>query len=350
MQLKGLIYIKKETLVRAMIEGAVNLVLKKVESDPKRSIRNLIELAMNNSHGRFQRSFFEDAQRMLANEDSAYYTLADRVISKVDHNILKKFGINLGYNGCTCGAKKIRQNETRLGFNIPWAIYIDTDGADDKFADAISKIISEGMELGVYVYIVFGKHSLSRSIREVYRRFDECAFIAACQADSVSESLPDDFDGIYNAAFSVSSDNMQKLERACEILREGRRLYGIHEYYNDASAQNLLTDNQLERYKGTEGVFVCCISEDGCASDTLEYTKSRVREIRFGQMYPYFAMDFAADMDEIDHIISDDTCWVCFSADRTIYSCTGKYSGSEYDITANPLSDILRRVTPPKQV
>ena len=333
-----------------MIEGAVNLVFKRVESDPKRSIRNLLELAVNNSHGRFQRSFFEDAQRMLANEDSAYYTLADRVISNADHNILKKFGINLGYNGCTCGAKKIRRNETLLGFNIPWAIYINTDGADDEFADMVSKIISEGMELGVYVYIVFGGHSLSSSMREIYRRFDECAFIAACQSDSVSKSLPDDFDGIYNVAFSVSADDMRQLERACEILKDGHILYGIHEYYNDDSAKNLLTDGQLDLYKKTECVFVCCIPEEGCSSDVLEQTKRRVLEIRFGQMYPYFAMDFSADMDEIDHIISDDTCWVCFSADRTIYSCTGKYSGSDYDITANPLSDILRRVTPPKQM
>ncbi len=347
--MKGLIDIKKETLVRAMIEGAVNLVLKKVESDPKRSIRNVIELAMNNSRGRFQRSFFESAQRMLKNEDSAYYTLAERAISEIDYNILKKFGINLGYNGCTCGAEKIRQNEAKLGFNIPWALYIDAANADGKFADTAGKIISEGMELGVYVYIVFGGASTGSSMRELYCRFGECAFIAACSAEDVSETLPDDFDGIYNVAFSVSSDDMRQLEKACEILEEGRRLYGVHTYYNDDSVQDLLTDEQLGLYETAGGAFVCCIPEEGTSRDTLECVKNRVHKMRFGQMHPYFVMDFAADMDKIDHIISDDTCWVSISADGTIYSCTGKYSGGEYDITSNPLSDILRRVTPPKQ-
>lgn len=331
-----------------MIEGAVNLVLKKVESDPKRSIRNLIELAVNNSHGRFQRSFFEIAQRMLKNEDSAYYTLAERAIAEIDHNILKKFGINLGYNGCTCGAEKIRRNEAARGFNIPWAIYIDTNGADDKFADTVSKIITEGMELGVYVYIVFGELSLDQSMREFYRRFDECAFIAACDARSISESLPDDFDEIHNVTFSVSSEDTAQLENACEILRQGHRLYGVYAYYNDDCAKDILTDKQLEMYGRTGGTFVCCIPKEGCTRETLDIVKSRVHEIRFGQMYPYFAMDFAADMDEIDHIISDDTCWVSISADGTIYSCTGKYSGGGYDVAANPLSDILRQVTPPK--
>lgn len=332
-----------------MIEGAVNLVLKKVESDPKRSIRNLIELAMSNSHGRFQRSFFEIAQRMLKNEVSAYYTLAERAIAEVDHNILKKFGINLGYNGCTCGAEKIRQNETALGFNIPWSIYIDTHGADDKFADTMSKIITEGMELGVYVYIMFGEQALDSNMRKIYRKFRECAFIIVCDAGCMSEILIDHFSGINNTAFSVSSDDMQQLEKACEILNSGRRLYGIHKYYNDGSANDFLNSDQLGMYAGTGCVSFCCIPEEGCKRETLESVKSHVREMRFGQLYPYFIIDFASDMDEIDHIISDDTCWVSISADGTIYSCMGKYSGGEYDIAANPLSDILRRVTPPKQ-
>ncbi len=344
-----MVEIKKEKLIRAMIEGAVNLALKRAVSDPKRSIRNIIELAVNNSRGRFQRNFFDHAQRMLKNENSAYYTLVERAVKQIDHNILKKFGINLGYNGCTCGAEKIRQNEERMGINIPWAIYISTDGADEKFFATLKKTITEGMALGVYVYIVFGKDAVSCNLIDIYRQFDECAFIANCKAECVDKILLDNFIQINNVAFSVESNDMQQLDNACEILCRGKRLYGIHKYYGNEGTESLLTDEKLQHYTTTNALFVCFIPCKSCTNETKGYVKSRVLELRFGQMYPYFIIDFSADMNEIDHIISDDTCWVSILPDSTIYSCLGQYSGKEYDLATTPLSEILQRVTPPKR-
>lgn len=331
-----------------MIEGMINSALKKAVSDPKRSIRNAIELVANNSHGRFQRKFFEAAQRMLTNQSSAYYTLGKRAVTGIEHGILKKFGINLGYNGCTCGAERIRRNKNELGFNIPWAIYIDAEDDNGSFAERAAEIISQGTELGVYVYVVFGGAGVSEAFRNIYRRFDECAFITACASEYVTETLMKRFDDIFNVAFSINADSTEAITEASGILNTGRRLYGIHRYYDNDSAENIFCDEMLKFYETTGAVFVCAIPSGDCTPETLQCMRDKVYDIRFGQKYAYFALDFAADMDEIDHIISDDTCRVTFCSDGTVHSTTGDYSDSEFAPAQNTLNEILRRVTPPK--
>ena len=66
---------------------------------------------------------------MLQNENSAYYQLVREVVSHADTDRLYTFGMNLGYNGCTVGAQRIRENEENLGCNIPWTgpIQVSTD-------------------------------------------------------------------------------------------------------------------------------------------------------------------------------------------------------------------------------
>lgn len=347
--MKGLIKIKKEKVVRAMIESTLNLVLKRAKSDPKRSIRNTLELAFNNSRGRFQRSLFEGAQRMLKNENSAYYILAERAISEIDHNIIKKFGINLGYNGCTCGAERIRFNEEKLGFNIPWSFYISVQRDDEELCNMVREIVSQGMKLGVYVYFIFGDASMSENIREIYRKFDECAFVALCSTKCINEDLLKHFDGINNVMISVNSDDKQQITASCDIMRANKRLYCIHEFYNNDNAADLFTEDKLKLYDDVEAPFVCMIPSNDCNAEIRNSVKQQVFDIRFGQQYPFFAMDFATDMAQIDHVISDDTCWVLFNSDGEVISSTGTYSGEEYGILSHSLCEILRNVTPPKQ-
>ena len=68
----------------------------------------------------YVQNFFTTAQIMLQNENSAYYQLVREVVSHADTDRLYTFGMNLGYNGCTVGAQRIRENEENLGCNIPW--------------------------------------------------------------------------------------------------------------------------------------------------------------------------------------------------------------------------------------
>ena len=57
---------------RALIETIIRRTLSDVHEDSERRIRNLVDLALLVSKGRFQKRFFVIAQRMLENEQSPY--------------------------------------------------------------------------------------------------------------------------------------------------------------------------------------------------------------------------------------------------------------------------------------
>ena len=114
---------------RILIETVVRKTLKDIKKSPERSTRNLVDMALHFSGGRFQQNFFRIAQTMLQNESSPYYALLRNVAAFADTERLVCFGMNLGYNSCTMGAKKIRENEQKLKFNIPWSAAFQIDGS-----------------------------------------------------------------------------------------------------------------------------------------------------------------------------------------------------------------------------
>lgn len=81
----------KANITRTLIETTLNKVLRTIESDPARTIRNIMDFAEDFSKGRFQKKFFEAAQSMLKNDDSTYYTLAQNAVFYVNHQTLKTF-------------------------------------------------------------------------------------------------------------------------------------------------------------------------------------------------------------------------------------------------------------------
>ena len=77
----------ENSMSRILIETTVRQTVKGIKENPKRSIRNLVDMALQLSAGRFQQRFFATAQKMLQND--------------------------LGYNGCTIGTRLILENEKK---------------------------------------------------------------------------------------------------------------------------------------------------------------------------------------------------------------------------------------------
>lgn len=95
-------------MTRSLIEQLVRGKLKDLKESPERTTRNLVDMALLFSNGRFQKQFFEIAQEMLHNESSPYYQLIYQMVSNIDTERLLTFGMNVGYNSFTYGAKIIR--------------------------------------------------------------------------------------------------------------------------------------------------------------------------------------------------------------------------------------------------
>ena len=98
---------------RILIETTVRKTIKDIANDPERSIRRVVDMAVNFSNGRFQKHLFVSAQKMLSNDQSAYYSLVRDTVGNINTEKLVHFGMNLGYNSCTAGAKILREIEEK---------------------------------------------------------------------------------------------------------------------------------------------------------------------------------------------------------------------------------------------
>ena len=146
----------QKDITRILIEAMLDKSLRDLNSNSRRAVRNLVDMGVHFSKGRFQKYFLSCVQTMLQNEESAYYDLITDMTEHVDRKILFTFGMNLGYNGCTKGAKVIREVEKKNGYNVPWALSLWVD--QEKMLhtpDTYQQIIRQGSELEIYVYLLF---------------------------------------------------------------------------------------------------------------------------------------------------------------------------------------------------
>ena len=67
---------------RISIENIVHKAFMDIEEDPRRGLRNLVDLGVNFAKGRFQKPFLRTIQNMLEDEESAYYTLLEQLLKK----------------------------------------------------------------------------------------------------------------------------------------------------------------------------------------------------------------------------------------------------------------------------
>lgn len=124
---------------------------------------------------------------MLRNEKSAYYPLIKDVVSHVDEERLVTFGMNLGYNGCTRGAKTIRQIEQEEGFNIPWALSFSLNPAQIENG-CYSSVIHQGTELGIYVYLMEDSDPVEQSLA-LTAEHPDCAFVLFVRPQQITDAF-----------------------------------------------------------------------------------------------------------------------------------------------------------------
>lgn len=109
----------ENSMSRILIETTVRQTLYGLKEDSRRSVRYLIDMALQFSQGRFQARFFETAQTWLKNENSAYYALVQDAVSHIETEHLVKLGMNVGYNSCTWGRSESGTTKNAWGSTFP---------------------------------------------------------------------------------------------------------------------------------------------------------------------------------------------------------------------------------------
>lgn len=70
----------KKDMTGVLVESSIRRTLKSIQESPERATRNLIDLGLEFSNGRFQTRLFKQAQTMLQNQKSAYYDFVKNIV------------------------------------------------------------------------------------------------------------------------------------------------------------------------------------------------------------------------------------------------------------------------------
>lgn len=334
----------KSSLTRTLIETTIRNSIKQIKNDPERSMRNLIDMALSFSNGRFQKHFLEAAQTMLKKETSCYYKIIPDLVANADTERIVTFGMNIGYNGCTLGAQTIREIEAQEDINIPWSISLELE-RNSYYKNEVHyrSLLSKGKEMGIYTWNI---HTLDNPayFLELAEEFPECAFIIFCPSEIITQTLIDEARKLYNILFLVEYD--ETTEEACSLLRSQGFLYSVY-YNNEMPNFSIdLLDEILSDTENQNAVFTVLLSQSSCLEES-EILYQHIQQIRAEQRYRTVPFDFIHDNCFIDSIISDQICSIKFTSNGICHSLTDNKVYENCNIFRDSLCDILKTISSP---
>lgn len=333
----------ENNLNRRLIETTIRKTLKQIQDDPERSTRNLVDMALNFSEGKFQQQFFETTQEMLKNEHSSYYKLVPDIVSTIDTERLVTFGMNLGYNSCTKGAKRIRAIEEKEQFNIPWSISLEISGlAYLERNKAYHSLIEQGQELGIYTWMIYSLDGTPH-ILELAEKFSECAFIIFCSPKEITNILLDEASKVNNLMLAV--EYTDGIEDACILLRTRKFLYSIFYPYQECDVNKIFNGDFLTDAEILHPVFTALFAFPSCPPEIQVSVYQYILQTRAQQIYRTIPFDIIYDSYFIDGIISEEACSIGFSKEGKLSRIYDSNKYENFNCFKHPLIEILKQVS-----
>lgn len=333
----------ENSMSRILIETTVRQTLKGLKENPKQSIRNLVDMALHFSDGRFQSHFFQTARTMLEHEESAYYTLIEDAVNHIETEHLVKFGMNLGYNSCTWGAQRIRMNEKRLGFNIPWTVLFLMDDPYSTHLPQYDLAIQEGEQLGIYSWI-FLSHSDPLELFPLIERHPDSAFFLFCRSEDINHAILDEILPLKHLMPVVRWED--GADEACTMLRNAQLPYSVYYPYSQKDLQFILNGDLFNEAQQLHPLFTALAAKPGCPVNIQHLAHQAAIQVRKGQSYHTVPWELSCDTQNLDEIISDDSCCAFFDEKGQLFALDHPDCAPFGDLFQEGLIALLRQAYP----
>lgn len=323
---------------RAIVRTAVQRGIREVQENPKRGIRKMVDLGSHLSKGRFQKSIFQVMQKELSNPSSAYYALTMHVVSTVRPEFIEHFGINIGYNSWTHGAEVIRQHEAEHKYNVPWCMVLDLERGVGFDVDSV---MSQGEQLGIYTYFVFtGDPTAVAGLFPIFNKHRDCAVFLLMP----DYRLPQvNYENVGNVMMLLPCADEGTIKSAKELARR-RCLYGLWTRYDEQNAAHIL-NGDLEKLAvalGAPVVFVAPAADT--SAEVMKSISDYTWQVRESMKTPAFVVELFSTIEEIDRVISVESCMLGIAADGTVFTAQGL--NENINIKGIALVDVLMCTMP----
>ncbi len=273
----------------------------------------------------------------LADPDNRWVSFINRVIDETDPQVAGKIALNLGYEAFFRGTKTIRENREKYGCNIPWLILFDptsacnmhcagcwsgTYGAKHNLSyEDMDKIVTQGKELGVYLYFLTGGEPLVRKadVLKLAEKHNDVMFGIFDNSTLIDEEFCDNLVRLGNIVMMLSIEgtpetndarrgdgHYQACMKAMDLLKSHGLVFGTSICYTRQNIEAVTSDDFLKMIsdKGARFGFYFHYMPVGNNAvpelmPTVEQRKTMVDRIRYIRSdkcdIGFFPMDFQND-------------------------------------------------------
>jgi len=346
----------KQVVSAAVLKEVYNYL----EKDPINNIPKIIDLAEKLNTKEENKKTIQLFREIISDPDNSWNKFIHRALKELNPNVKYKFIVNYLINAGIIGAPQMDKMKQKYNCNIPWAILMDPTAAcnlnctgcwaqeykktDSMSYELLDRIINEGKELGIFVYIYSGGEPLLRKkdLIKLAEKHDDCAFLSFTNGTLVDEEFADELARIGNLilAFSVEGfeeetdmrrgkGTFKKVMHAMDLLKERGVGFGFSTCYHNKNVEVVASDEYIDMLieKGCMlGWYFTYIPLGRDAVMDLLVTPEqrkhmyyRIREMR--ETKPIFTIDFWNDGEYINGCIAGGRHYLHINANGDVEPC-----------------------------
>ena len=301
------------------------------------------------------------AVRSVINDpDNNMHQLVMDILRETDKDVLKATFQNFFLNANIIGWPVQEKMREKHGCNIPWAILLDPTSACNLHCtgcwaaeygnklnltfDEIDSIITQGKDLGIYMYIYTGGEPLVRKkdLIALCNKHSDCQFLSFTNGTLIDEEFADEMLRVKNVIPAISLDGSEtatdgrrgsgtykKVVHAMELLKQKHLPFGISSCYTSANVDSIASDEYIDFICSMGARFIWYFHYMPVGNDAVpellpspeqrEYMFHRIREIRSTR--PIFAMDFQNDGQYVGGCIAGGRRYLHINANGDVDPC-----------------------------
>lgn len=338
----------------------VKEIYRYMEKDPMKNLPKMIDWA---ERVMTKKSYYKTAEmfRDIAKDpENNWNILIQRYFNELNKTTQKKFLMNFIVNAGIVGNSIIEKSKVKYDCNVPWAILFDPTAAcnlkctgcwaaeygknTSLDSSVMEKIIREGKELGIYMYILSGGEPLVRK-DEIIRLCEEhsgCMFLSFTNATLVDEEFASEVERVGNLAFAISVEGFEeetdmrrgkgtyrKVMQAMDILRRHGVIFGFSTCYHskntDVVGSEKWVDFMIEKGCTFGWYFTYIPVGKDAVPDLLATPEQRefmLRQVRkFRVTKPCFIMDFWNDGEYVKGCVAGGRNYLHINANGDVEPC-----------------------------
>ena len=264
----------KDRVTITMVDQALNYL----DKDPLENLPKLLNIVEKFDINHALSKQIKNVREGLDGENDNWRKLLDSIYQDVDSEIIKTLFKNSVLNSVVLSRSLKEEVKSKYDCNVPWAILLDPTSACNLSCtgcwaseygnklnlsfDEIDSIITQGKEIGIFMYIYTGGEPLVRKkdIIDLCKKHNDCVFLAFTNATLIDEELAKQIREVKNfvPAISIEGDKKatdsrrgdgtyEKVVHAMEILRKYKVPFGASTCYTSANYESITDDEYFDR-------------------------------------------------------------------------------------------------------